>query len=264
MSKHYLANLTWRCQNHCSYCWLTPSVRTRPEMMAAPERPLDDWVRATRRDAVDTVDIAGGEPLLVPWLVEYIKACPDTGFGLSTNGRDLAALERLVRARPRNVIAVNLSCHPETPGGQRQFAAAARLIAGAGARFHSNVVDAPGIAEQTQWAKALLDELGMPYEVSPYERVEDLGALTETGLCCKGGVNHLTIAPDGLAWPCLTTIRSPYWRETCLGNWLDGPVTLEHKPQPCYLNCVDRNVLEKCHVAGDMWGVEARPCEEGA
>ena len=257
--KHYLANLTWRCQNNCSYCWLTPSVRTRPEMMNADERGLDDWARAIRRDCVDIVEIAGGEPLLVPWLPELILACPDTRFALSTNGRELPALERIVRIRPRNLIAVNLSCHPETPGGRRQYSAALRLMVGEGLRPHSNIVDAPGIEEEAAWAKDLLTELGVPYEVSPYERVEDLGTLTTLGLRCRGGIDHLNIAPDGLAWPCLTTMRSPYWRETCLGNWLDGFVTLEHKPQACYLNCVDYYVLPEQHSAGDMWGVRAEP-----
>jgi len=259
--KHFLANLTWRCQNSCSYCWLTPSVRTRPEMMTAEERGLDDWVNAIRRDSVDLVEIAGGEPLLVDWMLEMILACPDTRFALSTNGRALPALERVVRAHPRNLIAINLSCHPETPGGQRQFTAAARLMAMAGARFHTNIVDAPGIPEQAAWARALLDELNMPYEISPYERVEDLGTKRNIGLRCRGGIDHLTIAPNGDAWPCLTTIRSPYWRETCLGNWLDGPVTLENKPEPCYLACVDYYVLPLQHSAGDMWGIRAEPVE---
>ena len=257
--KHHLANLTWRCQNHCSYCWLNNSVRTRPEMMDAPERGLDDWVNAIRRDAVDIVEIAGGEPLLVPWLLELIQACSETRFGLSTNGRDLPALERLVRARPRNVIAVNLSCHPETPGGQRQYRAAVNLMVQGGVRPHSNIVNAPGIEAGAQWAKDLLDSLGIPYEVSPYERVEELGTLTEFGLRCRGGIDHLNIAPDGSAWPCLTTMRSPYWRETCLGNWLDGEIDLSHKPQPCYLACVDYYVLPHEHSAGDMWGVCAGP-----
>lgn len=257
--KHFLANLTWRCQNRCSYCWLNLSVRARPEMLAAAERGLDDWARAIRRDCVDVVELAGGEPLLVEWLPDLIEACPNTSFGLSTNGRALYALERLVARRPRNLIALNLSYHPETPGGDRQYRAALNLLLEAGVRIHTNIVAAPGVVEKAQDTIRLLEERGVIYEISPYERVETLGEKLPQGLRCRGGVDHLTIAPDGSAWPCLTTLRSPYWRETCLGNWLDGEIDLAKKPQPCYLNCVDYYILPHEHVAGDMWGIAAEP-----
>ena len=81
----------------------------------------------------------------------------------------------------------------------------------------------------------------------------------ETGLICKGGIDHLVIAPDGTAWPCLSALRSPDWREMILGNWLDGKIDLSRKPQPCYLNCTDYYVLKEQHSNGDMWGVDAKP-----
>ena len=101
----------------------------------------------------------------------------------------------------------------------------------------------------------------VPLFVSPYERMDTLSEIMPTGLCCKGGEQHLTIAPNGDAWPCLTTLRSPFWKETCLGNWVDGTLDMSRKAQPCHLNCVDYYILPEQHQAGDMWGIEATPCE---
>jgi hypothetical protein len=97
--------------------------------------------------------------------------------------------------------------------------------------------------ERAQWAIQWMHESGVKYELSPYEQMGTLGQVLEQGLCCKGGVNHLTVAPDGTAWPCLTALRSPFWEALALGNWLDDTIDLSKKPQPCYLNCVDYYVL---------------------
>jgi hypothetical protein len=235
----------------------------RDEMMNAPERPLEDWVAAIKRDRVDVVDLAGGEPLLVPWLPELLAACPETQFGLSTNGMAYDALERLLAGRPRNLCSINLSFHPETGiGYMRRFRAAARLMALYGAPCHSNIVDAPQIHDQVKEALTMLTEMGLRAVVSPFEDVETLGEILPQGLRCRGGIDHLTIAPDGSAWPCLTTIRSPMWRSTCLGNWLDGELDLSAKPEPCHLNCVDYYVLPSQHIAGDMWDIHAEPWAE--
>lgn len=265
---HYLMQPTWRCMNACSYCWCRKTVLTRPELVHAPERGLDDWARAIRRDAVSLIDIAGGEPCLLAWLPDLLRACPETRFGLSTNGLALATLERLMQRRPHNLVSVNLSYHPESverlPGYLRAWKRAVQTCIAAGyQRTHCNIVATPANVEAAQAAIAWLKQVDVPYDLSPYEETAGLGALRPQGLTCQGGVNHLTLAPDGSAWPCLTTLRSPYWRETCLGNWLDGPLDLSRKPQPCYLDCADYYILATQHSAGDMWEVQARPVEEG-
>lgn len=263
--KHYLINLTWRCQNSCSYCWVRQSVRQRPELTAAPERPLADWVAALRRDPPDLVDIAGGEPLLVPWLMDLFVAAPNVRFGLSSNGLAHDRLMGLLERRPANLIALNISYHPETAASVPRYTTlwrrtvyAAHVLAPG---VHCNVVAAPGIVDRAGDTIKWLQQHGIHHEVSPYEEVAGLGVEQPVGLCCRGGIDHLTIAPDGSAWPCLTTLRSPYWRERCLGNWIDNTLDLSRRIQPCHLDCVDYFVLPKEHAAGDMWGIRARPCE---
>ena len=47
--RHYLLNLTWHCQNECSYCWVERTVRLRPEQYRRKTRPLEDWIVAIRK-----------------------------------------------------------------------------------------------------------------------------------------------------------------------------------------------------------------------
>lgn len=263
MSRHFLVNPTWRCQNRCSYCWMRQTVALRPDLYDAPERSAEDWYGALKRDRPEVVDIAGGEPLLLDWVPDLMRVCRSIAFGLSTNGLHAGGIEDLCRSRIPNLIAINVSYHPETnaPDYQERFRDAVLRLRGAGYHVHSNLVATPQNLRDAHKARLLywLEEHGIPYEVSPNEQMDYLGAKLDQGLLCQGGVNHLTVAPDGTAWPCLTTLRSPYWRETALGNWIDGTVDIGRKEQPCHLNCVDWYVLPKEHSAGDMWKIEARP-----
>jgi organic radical activating enzyme len=258
--KHFLYNLTWRCQNSCSYCWVKQSVCTRREMIHAQERPADHWIMATQRDAVDLVDIAGGEPTLLPWLPVLMQECPSTRFGLSTNGRSWTALGRLLRSRPDNLISVTYSYHPEAVAPEVAMDTLT-LIRRYETPMAVNIVDTPFNRANSEKVQTWCADLGVTVHVSPNEHVDILDKLQPQGLACQGGIDHLVMAPDGSAWPCLTTLRSPYWAEHCLGNWLDGNIDLSRKPQPCYLNCTDYFVLPQQHDAGDMWGVRAHPAE---
>ena len=263
--KHYLIQPTWTCQNACSYCWVRTTVLTRPAMARPTERPLEDWVAAIERDKPDLVDIAGGEPLLLPWLPDLVDACPETRFGLSTNGLAEQGIERLCERRRPNLIAVNVSYHPEAEDRWRGYRArwqrSVGLLKAAGYALGPNIVDHAANVERARPVLRWLEGLGIRYAVSPYEESANLGHLEQQGLCCQGGVNHLNIAPDGSAWPCLTAMRSPLWEQYRLGNWLDGDLDLSRKAQPCHLWCHDYYVLAKSHPNGDMWGVQARPCQ---
>lgn len=263
---HLLLNPTWRCQNQCSYCWLNDSIRAHPELLHAQEREPQDWIAAIMRDVPDLVDVAGGEPLLLEWLPSLFGECSRTRFGLSTNGLALRALRRLCQQRPGNVVAINLSYHPETKERiadyDERWLEALRTLREANAPVHVNVVDHGDNAAASEHILAYLREENVRHEVSPYEDVTALSGLRDTGLVCKGGINHLVVAPDGEAWPCLTTLRSPYWEGTQLGNWLDGEVDMSKRIQPCHLQCHDL-ILKERHIAGDMWGTDPREVGEG-
>ena len=261
--RHYLINPTWHCQNQCEYCWVERTVRLRPELFRAEERPVRDWINAIKRDDVEVVDIAGGEPLLMPWILALMEECPDTRFGLSTNGLSLAGIEAFAHAKPSNLVAINVSYHPgsKKPRYRYDWMRAVMALRNAGGRPHVNIVDYQSNAAESEDVIAWLKTVNVKYELSPYEDMDVLTEWQEQGLCCKGGEQHLTIAPDGTAWPCLSWLRSPHWEDCILGNWLDGEIDVSVKPQPCHLFCIDYHILKDSHEAGDMWLVEARPCE---
>jgi MoaA/NifB/PqqE/SkfB family radical SAM enzyme len=240
-------------------------VRDRPELYHAKERNPEVWERAIWRDKIELVDIAGGEPLLLPWIGSLIESCSYTAFGLSTNGLAYKEITRLCRLKPYNLVSINVSYHPDAARQRENYDAQWRLgvtaLVEAGFTTHTNVVAYDDNSTAAAPIMAWLREQGIPCVVSPYEHMDVLGDKVAQGLCCQGGVNHMTVAPDGMAWPCLTTLRSPYWRETALGNWLDGAVDLERKEQPCHLRCVDYYVLQEQHSSGDMWHIEATPCD---
>lgn len=266
MSRHDLYNLTWACQNACPECWMRATVGTRL-MREAATRPLDDWLRAVHRDPPDLIDVAGGEPLLVDWLPEFVRGVSPIRVGLSTNALSLEGILGLTRERLPNLVSLNLSYHPATrrPDYSIRFRAEALALKEAGYSVFVSVVDYSDNVERARRVLDSLAERGVGSVVSPYEEVSSLDTPMTQGLACKGGVNHLVVAPDGLAWPCLTSLRAPSYQETCLGNWLDGDGTspaidLSRKPQPCHLPCVDYYELRLKHPSGDMWRTEARPC----
>jgi len=158
------------------------------------------------------------------------------------------------------LVSLTLSYHPES-ADPNLFLAAVEMARAFKQPVSVNVVDAgangPAARHVREWCRVN----GVGFNLSPYERMDTLAQIMPTGLCCKGGEQHLTVTPDGSAWPCLTTLRSPYWKERCLGNWLDGTLDMGRKPQPCYLNCVDHYIMPTQHSAGDMWCLEAKPCE---
>ena len=259
--RHYLINPTWRCQNKCSYCWMQQTVMGRPELVGAPERSVEDWYRALKRDQPELVDIAGGEPLLLPWVPDLMRVASSIRFGLSTNGLHLPGIADLCRSRIENLVNINVSYHPETrvPGYAERWQGAVLRLLEAGYTVHPNIIAYGSNREATRDVRGWMEQKAIGFAISPYEEMDDLGTRMEQGLLCEGGVNHLTVAPDGTAWPCLTKLRSPYWAETALGNWIDGTVDLAKKEQPCHLNCTDYYVLSGQHEAGDMWQVCARP-----
>lgn len=261
--RHFLINVLWPCNLKCSYCWVEHTVRARPEQFRSNIRPCEDWVRAINRDSIELVDIAGGEPLLLDWIPDLIEQCPRTTFGLSTNGLRLDNLIKLAERGPRNLCNVNISLHIETldtmPDYLERYAVAVNTLRGAGVRTSASVVAANDNVDRTQHAVDRLREAGVHVSISPYEDSSTLGELVSQGLTCDGGVTHLSLAPNGDAWPCLTTMRSPMWAETCLGNWIDGTIDLSRKPKPCHLQCVDYYTLPTQHEAGDMWLIHAKP-----
>ena len=89
-------SVTQRCNLVCKGCWAT-GVQQPADM--SPEL-LHTIVTESRSQGCRFFGILGGEPLLLPWLMDFFDAHPDSYFQLFTNGQllDDAAALRLRRA----------------------------------------------------------------------------------------------------------------------------------------------------------------------
>jgi hypothetical protein len=265
--KHYLINTTWRCQLSCSYCWVRRHVNHTPGLNDVIERPYKDWVNAIQRDLPDIMDIGGGEPLSLPWTLDLICAFPEIKWGLSTNGLNADRIIELADYRLPQIININLSYHPEAARQytwyDNQWKRQILMLLDAGYCLSPNLEDVNKNVERSQWAIDWLNELDLHMVISPLcGGRKELAFPQEQALTCEAGINFLTVGPDGTAWPCLSALNSYAWKETSIGNWLDGTIDLSRKPNPCHLYCVEYNVQYAQHESGDFWGIHARPLEK--
>jgi hypothetical protein len=264
---HYLMNPTWRCQLHCSYCWVRKHINRIPALTNVEERPMEDWVNAIWHDPPEIMDIGGGEPLSLPWTLDLIALFPRIRWGLSTNGINTDRIEELAERKLRQIINVNLSYHPEAartvPGYDDLWKREVLLLAKAGYSVGPNLEITPFNMANGKWAIDWLEAEGLHMVVSPLcGGRPELAHPQEQALVCEAGRNFKTFAPDGRAWPCLSALNSYAWDETSIGNWIDGKIDLSRKPNPCHLYCVEFNVQYQEHESGDFWGINARPvCE---
>jgi organic radical activating enzyme len=269
--RHYLINTTWKCQLACSYCWVRRHVNKQPGLDAMAERPYEDWLAALRRDPPDVCDIGGGEPLALPWTLELVRALPGIEFGINTNGLNVDRIDELAACRLANVVNVNLSYHPEAARHYGWYNSVWKrnvlALQEAGYQLSPNLMrTTPRNQETAQWAIEWLKAHGLHMVVSPCcgGREESKHLQDWPGLTCEAGVNHITVGPDGTAWPCLSALWSAWWAETSLGNWLDGPLDLSRKRQPCRLYCAEYRMQYQEHESGDFWHTNVRPMAETA
>jgi MoaA/NifB/PqqE/SkfB family radical SAM enzyme len=89
-------SVTQRCNLACAGCWAT-GVEHPADMARAL---LEKIVRESAEQGCRFFGILGGEPLLVPWLLDFFDDHPSLYFQLFTNGRflDEAAARRLREA----------------------------------------------------------------------------------------------------------------------------------------------------------------------
>lgn len=89
-------SVTQRCNLSCKGCWAT-GIEKPQDMEPAL---LDKIIRECATQGVRFFGLLGGEPLLVPWLPEFMKQHPKAYFQLFTNGRflDEALAQKLAEA----------------------------------------------------------------------------------------------------------------------------------------------------------------------
>lgn len=248
---------TWACNLKCSYCW---QVQAQREGLYMPGKMTDNWAAwqtAWKRLAPQILDVTGGEPFLVPGLVNVLGGLdPVTRLGLTTNlTHDIS--EFLEKVQPHLFVQVTCSLHPSQPkfneslffgralqlknrgypvminfvGWPEQLWLAEhyrRITLDRGLRFH---FDPYGEAYQKiKWSQLELAEIARLRGVDrePHPLTKKYGNNYE--VLCSGGMTHLSVHPDGTAYRCLLDQQLGL---PALGNVLDENFKPSTAATPC-------------------------------
>jgi hypothetical protein len=245
--------VTMKCNFHCEYCWEVQAQRVG-EFLPIKLRPWRDWLEVWQRLAPAALDVTGGEPFLLTGLAELLAELPrPMRFGLTTNlSHSLEDLLRLVP--PDRFLQVTCSFHP-TQGHKlapELFLGRAMRLAHRGYPVVINLVGWPDCLHRARdWIghfehhglRVHFDPYWSSYEVLQFSDEEAAIARSLTGpdrlppslaelpqVLCSGGLDHLSVQPDGTAWRCLLETQQ---RINLLGNVFDPAFALPAAPFAC-------------------------------
>lgn len=102
---------TLRCNQHCGFCF-NQSLQGSSSAEDMPRHLAMTLAAILARTGFQEVDILGGEPLLVPWMREFVRHATDSGMtvNISTNGSLPEKIEELADI-PSGSINVGFSLH---------------------------------------------------------------------------------------------------------------------------------------------------------
>lgn len=254
---------TMACNYHCHYCWEV-QAQDRGEFKAAPwDKTSDRWVAAWNRLKPGILDVTGGEPFLLPWLVDfYERLDPGIQLGMTTNiSHDLTQFVQ--RVPPERFVNITCSWHPSDNGTKGQpnnlflFTGRLMLLAQRGYPVCVNYVAWPEQLWLIDFFRDWFQSRGVRFHVDPYSSIayypfemserEEAYVRKHTGpdrephewtrqygkdyqVDCSGGIDHISVQPDGSAWRCILDRQLMI---NPLGNILDESFTLLDTPLPC-------------------------------
>lgn len=234
-----IANLTWKCNLGCPYCWVALSLK-KEGIAPGQDAAWLQWSRAFQKMPPSVIDFAGGEPLLFPMVHALIASLPQRHkWAITTNLTLKAPLERLIAsADPKRCQAFNCSYQRCSGMSQPEFLSHLQLVRSAGFPASVSVV----VSDWTR-ATALADYEFFALHGFPVNLIlfEDPRAITEGQhrFRCLAGSRGYTVNNNGDAYRCPTWLRYPGRKGGYLGNIFDG--TFRKSPGvECTLSC------EKC------------------
>ena len=222
---------TMACNFKCRYCWEV-QAQERGEFKPIPFIAAEKWLEAWRRLQPKLLDITGGEPFLLPGLLDVIAGVgPQTRCAITTN-LSHPMLDLATRISPEQLIHITASFHPTQNGTQRHpmnpalFTGRLLFLKHRGFDVSVNIVAWPEHIWMLDRWKAHFEGLGVPVHIDPYspisyypwapspqeQAVIDRFAtdnrkprpeLKGKTVRCTAGVSHISVQPDGSAWRCI-------------------------------------------------------------
>lgn len=168
--KTSIAIFTIGCNMRCGFCHNAELVMPEQFVPAQNEKEVLDFIKS-RVGLIESVTISGGEPTLQPDLDKFIAKVKKLGFliKLDTNGTQPKVLEKLLRAKLLDFVAMDIKSSPE--------------------KYHT-VVNRPINIDDVKQSIKLIKKSGVDYEfrttvVSSLHNIGDFDAIGE--LISQGG-----------------------------------------------------------------------------
>jgi MoaA/NifB/PqqE/SkfB family radical SAM enzyme len=253
---------TMACNFKCKYCWEV-QAQERGEFKPEPFQPWAKWLEAWNRLKPQYLDITGGEPFLPGiGLLEVLQGLDLDILVSITSNLSHPILEFVQKVTPKQVHSITASFHPSENGTKafpmnpEIFIGRVKLLQEFGFQVTTNIVAWP---EQIwlipHWVE-MFKAQGIRWHVDPYQSIAYYpwkyteaqqkmlrGYVTKERafgvdpqpdgkvVACSGGINHISVQPDGTAWRCILErqqLLNP------LGSIFDPEFTLMADPLPCH------------------------------
>ncbi len=247
--------LTWKCNFKCSYCWEVQRI-IKGELQPEPYKDYKLWVNAWNRLKPQILDISGGEPFLQPNFIALLNELdPSIKIAITTN-LSFDVVDFVQKVTPEKIISLTFSYHPTQKMSRDQFGGKVLLVKNRGFKnITVNYVTWPEQIWQIEEYKKYFEEtIGVRFHVDPYvptphfpytyssveseyikqfiepNRRHTLGVEDIFDVACSGGVNHISVEPDGSAYRC---IQDKVTHQPKIGNILESDFSLREKKTFC-------------------------------
>jgi len=184
---------TWSCQLNCTYC----SIRNSKVDRTVQGVPWQTWAEALPKAVGkgSIVDIAGGEPLLYPGIVDLLHALGAAGlrWALTTNLKAHDVVKRICVEKPQGGVCINYSDHsgnPEARPNKLRLRQAGYLV-------NVHRVDHPAAGKHEPDAKLIT-----------YQDWKGGRAVDGVKRQCTAGMQHWVAGPNGDLWRCVVALET--------------------------------------------------------
>ena len=241
---HLLVNLTWRCQNQCSYCWEVLMGRNNGgKPYNAEEQDWETWLNVLNRLPPSVLDLSGGEPTLLEGFDRLVRGLDGKHLiALSTNLRGNAVHK--IRSCESRFFGINCSWHRDQGLSLETFTKRVVELMSEGFPVSVNIVEHLDSVDSA--AVELLNDLNVPVHISPFENPLEL-CETDLTLKCNAGLNTFCVDPCGDVYRCLTWFRYSGRRFGYLGNMFKGTFSPLSEIAICNLKCDIYYILDPKH-----------------
>lgn len=190
---HVVIFPTWRCQLACAYCSIRHSRIDRSVRGVAWTEWASAFPEVLPRGSV--VDIAGGEPLLYPGLVDLLHALAASGlaWAITSNLKAGDVVRRICAEKPAGGVCFNVSDHAGNPESRVNKLRLRR----AGYRVNVHRVDHPAAGRVHPDAHLIT-----------YQDWKGGAAVDGAARLCSAGSRHWIAGPNGDLWRCIVAAQT--------------------------------------------------------